>query len=410
MQMRRVVVTGLGIVSSIGNNADEVTASLRDAKSGISFSEDFAEHGFRCQVWGAPTLDPTELVDRRAMRFLSQGRRLEPCRHGAGDRRCRARGERHHQRAHRHHHGLGRAVDPHHRRGRRHHPQEQQPQAHRPVRRAEGDVVDRLGDACHLVQDPRRQLFDLVGLLDLGALHRQRLRDDPVGQAGHRCSPAATRISTGRCRTCSTPWARCPPSSTTTPATASRAYDADRDGFVIAGGAGVLVLEELEHAKARGAKIYAEIVGYGATSDGYDMVAPSGEGAVRCMRQALATVNEPIDYINTHGTSTPVGDSKEIGAIREVFGDDMPAHHLDQVADRPFAGRRRRAGIDLLDPDDAGRLHRRERPYRERSTRNSRACRSCASASTTPRSTRCCPTPSASAAPTPRSSSSATTR
>jgi len=109
-----------------------------------------------------------------------------------------------------------------------------------------------------------------------------------------------------------------------TPAKASRAYDKNRDGFVIAGGAGVLVLEELEHAKARGAKIYAEIVGYGATSDGYDMVAPSGEGAVRCMRQALATVSTPVDYINTHGTSTPVGDSKEMGAIREVFGEKMP--------------------------------------------------------------------------------------
>ena len=132
------------------------------------------------------------------------------------------------------------------------------------------------------------------------------------------------------------------------PSVASRAYDVDRDGFVIAGGAGVLVLEELEHAKARGAKIYAEVVGYGATSDGYDMVAPSGEGAVRCMRQALATVNGPIDYINTHGTSTPVGDSREMGAIREVFGDDDAAHHFDEVADRPFARRGRRAGIDLF--------------------------------------------------------------
>jgi 3-oxoacyl-[acyl-carrier-protein] synthase-1 len=109
-----------------------------------------------------------------------------------------------------------------------------------------------------------------------------------------------------------------------TPDSASRAYDVNRDGFVIAGGAGVLVLEELERAKARGAKIYAEIVGYGATSDGYDMVAPSGEGAIRCMRQALATVKGDVDYVNTHGTSTPVGDSKEIGAIREVFGSKIP--------------------------------------------------------------------------------------
>jgi 3-oxoacyl-[acyl-carrier-protein] synthase-1 len=109
-----------------------------------------------------------------------------------------------------------------------------------------------------------------------------------------------------------------------TPSTASRAYDIDRDGFVIAGGAGVVILEELEHAKARGAKIYCELTGYGATSDGYDMVAPSGEGAMRCMKQALATVKNRVDYVNTHGTSTPVGDSKEIGAIRAVFGDDMP--------------------------------------------------------------------------------------
>src|SRR5690606_11956711 len=109
-----------------------------------------------------------------------------------------------------------------------------------------------------------------------------------------------------------------------TPAVASRAYDVDRDGFVIAGGVGVLVLEELEHARARGARIHAEIVGYGATSDGYDMVAPSGEGAVRCMRQALATVAAPVDYINSHGTSTPVGDSREMAAIREVFGDAVP--------------------------------------------------------------------------------------
>ena len=213
--MRRVVVTGLGIVSSIGNNAGEVQASLRDAKSGISFSESFAEHGFRCQVWGAPTLDPSDLIDRRALRFLHQGGQWN---HVAMDQAIAdagTRAGRHHQRAHRHHHGLGRSLDRDHRGGRRHHAQEQQPQADRPVRGAEGDVVDGVGHAGDLVQDPRRQLFDLVRLLDLGALHRQRLRTHPVGQAGHRSLPAATRISTGRCRTCSTPWAPCRRNSTT---------------------------------------------------------------------------------------------------------------------------------------------------------------------------------------------------
>ncbi len=144
-----------------------------------------------------------------------------------------------------------------------------------------------------------------------------------------------------------------------TPEKASRAYDAKRDGFVIAGGGGMVVVEELEHALGRGAKIYAEIVGYGATSDGYDMVAPSGEGAVRCMQQALATVDTPIDYLNTHGTSTPVGDVAEARAVRDVFGDKAPADQLDQEPVRSLAGRRRRAGSDLLPADDGGQLHRR---------------------------------------------------
>ena len=153
-----------------------------------------------------------------------------------------------------------------------------------------------------------------------------------------------------------------------TPAKASRAYDKDRDGFVIAGGAGVVVLEELERAKARGAKIYGEVVGYGATSDGFDMVAPSGEGAVRCMRMAMKGIDGKgvgkVDYINPHGTATPVGDQREIEAIREVFGKDMPPISVDQVADRPFARRRRRAGGDLLAADDEQRLHLRERQHR----------------------------------------------
>ena len=149
------------------------------------------------------------------------------------------------------------------------------------------------------------------------------------------------------------------------PPTASRAYDVDRDGFVIAGGAGVVVLEEFERAKARGAKIYGEIVGYAANSDGFDMVAPSGEGAARCMRMALDTVKAPIDYLNPHGTSTPVGDLRRWRRSARCWRRQMPADLLDQVADRPQPGRRRRAGGDLLAPDDEQRLHRRERPHRE---------------------------------------------
>ena len=287
--MRRVVVTGMGIVSSIGNNTQEVVATLREAKSGISRADDYAELGFRCQVQGAPTLDPADSVDRRAMRFLGDGAAWNHVAMEQAIRDSGARRERHLQRAHRHHHRLGRALDAHHRRGGRYHAHARA-QARRPVRGAEGDVVDRVGDALHLVQDQGRQLFDLLGLRDLHPLHRQRRRDRSSGASRTSSSPAAARSSTGRCRCCSTRWARCRPSSTPRRQKASRAYDVDRDGFVIAGGAGMVVLEELEHAKARGAKIYAEIVGYGATSDGYDMVAPSGEGAARCMSMALATV------------------------------------------------------------------------------------------------------------------------
>ena len=173
--------------------------------------------------------------------------------------------------------------------------------------------------------------------------------------------------------------------STTRPSKASRAYDRDRDGFVIAGGAGVVVLEELEHAKARGAKIYAELVGYGATSDGYDMVAPSGEGAERCMRLALETVKEPVDYINPHATSTPIGDAKEMDAIRAVFGTgrQVPADLGHQVADRPLARRHRRPGVDLLHPDDAERASSARAPTSRTSIRRSTTCRSSARATTT---------------------------
>ncbi len=323
--MRRVVVTGLGIVSSIGNNADEVTASLHDARSGISFSQDFADHGFRCQVWGSPDIDTTELVDRRAARFLSQG-------------------------------------------GMWNHVAMKQAIADSGLEEAEYSGNPRAGIIMGSGGPSTRTLIEAA---EITVKNNSPKRIGPFAVPKAMSSTASATLATwfkihgvnySISSACSTSahcignaaemiqwgkqdimfagghedldWtmsnlfdamgAMSSKYNETSPTTASRAYDISRDGFVIAGGAGVLVLEELEHAKARGAKIYAEVVGYGATSDGYDMVAPSGEGAVRCMRQAISTVKGEIDYINTHGTSTPIGDSKEIGAIREVFGEKMP--------------------------------------------------------------------------------------
>ncbi|MBB6012127.1 3-oxoacyl-[acyl-carrier-protein] synthase-1 [Aquamicrobium lusatiense] len=321
--MRRVVVTGLGIVSSIGNNADEVTASLRDARSGISFSDSFAEHGFRSQVWGSPTLDPTELVDRRAMRFLSRG--------GAWN-----------------HVAMEQAIA------------DSGLEQNDITNERTGIIMGSGGPSTRILVEaaettlkngsPKRigpfavpKAMSSTASATLATWFKIHGVNYSISSAcstsAHCIGNAAEMIQWGKQDmvfagghedldwTMSNLFDAMGAMSSKyndTPATASRAYDATRDGFVIAGGAGVLVLEELEHAKARGAKIYAEIVGYGATSDGYDMVAPSGEGAVRCMKQALATVKGDVDLINTHGTSTPVGDSKEIGAIREVFGDKAP--------------------------------------------------------------------------------------
>ncbi|WP_413710696.1 beta-ketoacyl-ACP synthase I [Rhizobium sp. Rhizsp82] len=322
--MRRVVVTGLGIVSSIGNDAQEVTASLREAKSGISFSNDFAEHGFKCQVWGSPKIDVTDLVDRRAARFLSQGGMwnhvamkqaiadsgLEDSDIGGNERTGIIMGS-----------GgpstrtLIEAADI---TIKNNSPKRIGPFAvpkamsstasatlatwfkihgvNYSISSACSTSAHCIGNAAEMIQWGKQDIMFAGGHEDLDWTMSNLF--DAMGAMSSKYND--------------------------TPDTASRAYDVSRDGFVIAGGAGVLVLEELEHAKARGAKIYAEIVGYGATSDGYDMVAPSGEGAIRCMRQALATVKGSVDYVNTHGTSTPVGDSKEIGAIREVFGDKIP--------------------------------------------------------------------------------------
>jgi 3-oxoacyl-[acyl-carrier-protein] synthase I len=316
--MRRVVVTGMGIVSSIGNTTQEVLASLREAKSGVVRAEKYAELGFRCHVHGAPTLDPAELVDRRAMRFHATGTAWN---HVAMDQAIRDS-------------GLEESDISNDRTG--------------IIMGSGGPSARTIVESADIAREkgPKRvgpfavpKAMSSTASATLATWFKIRGVNYSISSAcatsNHCIGNAYEMIQYGKqdvmfaggCEeldwTLSVLFDAMGAMSTKyndTPATASRAYDKNRDGFVIAGGAGVLVLEELEHAKARGARIYGEIVGYGATSDGYDMVAPSGEGAIRCMRQALATVKTPIDYINPHATSTPVGDIKEMEAIREVFG------------------------------------------------------------------------------------------
>jgi 3-oxoacyl-[acyl-carrier-protein] synthase-1 len=316
--MRRVVVTGMGIVSSIGNNTQEVLASLREAKSGVSFADDYAKLGFRCQVHGAPTLDPSAIVDRRAMRFHGGGTAWN---HVAMDQAIRDAGLEEKDISNEKTGiimGSGgpstrtivEAADTTREKG----PKRVGPFA---VPKAMSSTASAtlatwfkikgvnysissacatsnhcIGNAYETVQAGRQDIIFAGGCEDLD--WTLSVLFDAMGamSAGYNEAPAK----------------------------ASRAYDVNRDGFVIAGGAGVVVIEELEHARARGAKIYGEVAGYGATSDGHDMVQPSGEGAVRCMKMALKGVKLPVDYINPHATSTPIGDLKEIEAIREVFG------------------------------------------------------------------------------------------
>ncbi len=321
--MRRVAVTGMGIVSSIGNNTQEVIASLREAKSGIAADESHKEYGFRSQVSGAVKMDVAAAIDRRAMRFM-------------GDTAAYA----------------FLSMD----------------QALRDSGLEEKDVInERTG---LIVGSGGPSVRTIIQAADITRLNKSPKRIGPFAVPKAMSSTCSAVLSTwfkikgvnySISSACATS-AHCIGNAAEmiqygkqdvmfagggeeldwslsclfdamgamsskyndTPAKASRAFDKNRDGFVIAGGGGVVVLEELEHAKARGAKIYAELVGYGATSDGADMVAPSGEGAVRCMRQALATAGGPVQYVNAHGTSTPVGDVTEIAAMREVFGGAMP--------------------------------------------------------------------------------------
>lgn len=320
--MRRVVVTGVGIVSSIGNSADEVVNSLRAGRSGIRFSEEYRDMGFRSQVYGPLEIDTAALVDRRALRFMGDAAAFahiamqqaiadsglgendisnertglivgtgggSPGNVVAATDTLREKGVKRVGP-----YGVTKTMastttaclaTPFHIKG-----------VNYSISSACATSAHCIGNGAELIQWGKQDIvfagggeelhWSLSGLFDaMGAL--------------------STKYND-------------------TPGRASRTYDRDRDGFVISGGGGMVVLEEYEHAKARGAHIYAELVGYGATSDGYDMVAPSGEGAARCMKMALADVDGPVDYLNTHGTSTPVGDTKELEAIRAVFGDNPP--------------------------------------------------------------------------------------
>jgi 3-oxoacyl-[acyl-carrier-protein] synthase-1 len=320
--MRRVVVTGVGIVSSIGNNTQEVLASLREAKSGIVRADKYAELGFRCQVHGAPSLDPEGVVDRRAMRFLGGGAAWN---HVAMEQAIRDAGLEADEISHEmtgiimgsggpSTRAIVEAADVTRSKG----PKRVGPFA---VPKAMSSTTSAtlgtwfkikginysissacatsnhcIGNAMEVIQMGKQDLIFAGGSEELD--WTLSVLFDAMGAMSSKFNQ--------------------------TPDKASRPYDIDRDGFVIAGGAGVLVLEELDHAKARGARVYAEVAGYGATSDGHDMVAPSGEGAVRCMRMALKDVRAGVDYINPHATSTPIGDLREMEAIRDVFGKNVP--------------------------------------------------------------------------------------
>ncbi len=321
--MRRVVVTGMGIVSSIGNNAQEVLASLRGARSGIVAAKDYAELGFRCQVHGAPTLDWENAIDRKIRRFMGAGAAwnyiaMEQAISDAGLEETDVSNERTglimgsggpSTRA------IVLAADTTRSKGPRKVGPFEVPKSmsstnsatlatpfqirgvNYSISSACSTSAHCIGNACELIQWGKQDVMFAGGGEEL---------DWTLSVLFDSMNAMSSDFND-------------------TPAKSSRAYDIRRDGFVIAGGGGVVVLEELEHARARGAKIYGELAGYGATSDGFDMVQPSGEGAARCMRLAMAGLGRKVDYINPHATSTPIGDLREIEAVREVFGKDIPS-------------------------------------------------------------------------------------
>jgi 3-oxoacyl-[acyl-carrier-protein] synthase-1 len=317
------VVTGLGIISSIGNNADEVRDSLRQARSGISFSEEYRDMGFRSHVYGKPDIDLAASIDRRQLRFMGDGaaynylameQAIADSRlgedqvsnfrtgliMGSGGPSTR---------------NLIQAADTARNRGPKKVGPFMVPRTMSSTNSATLATPFKIKGVNYSISSACSTSAHCIGN---GAEMIQMGKQDVVFAGGGEELDWALSVLFDAMGARSSTFHQ-------TPEVASRPFDAKRDGFIIAGGGGVLVLEELEHAQARGAKIYAELAGYGATSDGYDMVQPSGEGAVRCMRMAMETLDRPVDYINTHGTSTPVGDVKELEAVREVFGDTIPA-------------------------------------------------------------------------------------
>jgi 3-oxoacyl-[acyl-carrier-protein] synthase-1 len=324
--VRRVVVTGIGVISCIGNTKEEVLDSLKAGKSGITFSPEYAEKGFKSQVYGKPKINLAEVIDRRLFRFMGEAAAythlsMEQAIKDAGLEPSDISNER------------------------------------------TGAIVGSGGPSTHYQVEAARVTLETGSPKKIGPFAVPKCMSSTTSAtlctnfkikginytissacstSAHCIGNAAEMIAWGKQDvmfagggedldwTLSALFDAMGAMSSKyneTPEKASRAYDAARDGFVIAGGGGILVLEELEHAKARGAKIYGELTGYGATSDGEDMVAPNGEGAARCMRQAMSSIEMPVTYINTHGTSTPIGDIKEMGAIREVFSmgeQDMP--------------------------------------------------------------------------------------
>ena len=320
--MKRVVITGMGIVSSIGNNVEEVLSSLKAGKSGITGSEQFKEQGLRSQVWGNLKMNPADHIDRKQMRFMGDAAAfaylsMEQAIADAGLAPEQVSNDRTGIVA-----GSGGAsslnqviaVDTLREKG---------------VKRIGPYMVPRTMSstvsACLATPFKIRGVNYSISSACATSAHCighameliQLGKQDIVFAGGGEELDWSLTMMFDAMGALSTKY-------NDSPDKASRTYDADRDGFVISGGGGMVVIEELEHALARGAHIYAEITGYGATSDGYDMVAPSGEGAVRCMKQAMQGLEGGIDYLNTHGTSTPVGDVKELGAIQEVFGGNSP--------------------------------------------------------------------------------------